>query len=170
MRVSETSVRVLGEDEWPRYREFRLRALKESPEAFVADYATEAEYDDDFWQLRMRRSLRLLAERDGEAVGILSLRENVKLFDNAAEIFGLWVPQALRGSGVAATLVEAAAAAANNQGHGQLVYWVGTDNGRAVAFASSYGFRPTEHRRPMAHQGSDDDGDEELAMVLALGR
>lgn len=168
--MSEISVRVLGEDEWERYREFRLRALQESPEAFVADHATEAGYSQDFWRTRMRRSARLLAERDDEPVGIMSLRGNENLFDHAAEIFGLWVPQALRGSGVAARLVEAAASRANRDGHTQLVYWVGTDNGRAVAFASSYGFRPTEHRRPMAHQGSEDDGDEELAMVLALHR
>lgn len=169
-RVSEISVRVLGNEEWERYKEFRLRALKESPDGFVADYATEAEYDEALWRKRMARSARLLAEKAGEPVGILSLRKSDELFDNSAEIFGLWVPQQLRGTGIAATLVEAAAAAANAEGHTQLVYWVGTDNGRAVAFASSYGFRPTEHRRPMAHQGTADDGDEELAMVLALSR
>lgn len=168
--MSEISVRVLGEDEWEQYKQFRLRALKESPEAFVADYDTEAAYDEDFWRARMARSVRLLAERGDEPVGILSLRGNDDLFTNAAEIFGLWVPQKLRGSGIAARLVEEAASAANRDGHTQLVYWVGTDNGRAVAFASSYGFRPTEYRRPMAHQGGEEDGDEELAMVLALHR
>ena len=96
--MSEISIRVLGEDEWEQYKEFRLRALKESPEAFVADHATEAEYEEDFWRKRMRRSARLLAERGDEAVGILSLRGNEELFGQAAEIFGLWVPQELRGS------------------------------------------------------------------------
>lgn len=170
MRVSEISVRVLGEDEWEQYKDFRLRALKESPEAFVADYETEVDYDEDFWRTRMRRSARLLAEKEAEPVGILSLRANNDLYENAAEIFGLWVPQQLRGSGIAARLVEEAALAANRDGHTQLVYWVGTDNGRAVAFASSYGFRPSGFRRPMAHQGGVEDGDEEAAMVLALSR
>ena len=32
-------VRTLAEDEWATYREVRLRALKESPEAFAADLA-----------------------------------------------------------------------------------------------------------------------------------
>ncbi|MDO5711010.1 MAG: GNAT family N-acetyltransferase [Micrococcales bacterium] len=168
--MSEISVRVLGEEEWERYKEFRLKALKESPEAFVADFDTEAAYEDKFWRKRMRRSARLLAECEDRPVGIVSLRKSQELFENSAEIFGLWVVQSLRGTGIAASLVEAAASAANAEGHTQLVYWVGTDNGRAVAFASSYGFRPTEHRRPMAQQGSDDDGDEELAMVLALSR
>ena len=45
--------------------------------------------------------------------------------------------------------------------------WVSTDNGRAVAFASGLGFRPTDSRRPM--RGSNRDGEEEIAMILPLG-
>ena len=52
-------------------------------------------------------------------------------------------------------------------GKRQLHYWVGTDNGRAVAFASGFGFRPTAERRPM-RVVSEDDGEEELAMTLPL--
>jgi hypothetical protein len=51
---------------------------------------------------------------------------------------------------------------------------VGTDNGRAVAFASGIGFRPTDFRRPMRvgttnGAAPDDDLPEEIAMVLPLG-
>ncbi len=60
----------------------------------------------------------------------------------------------------------ASLAAARGQSH--LVYWVGTENGRAVAFASGMGFRPTDYRRPMGVV-SEEDGEEEIAMVLALG-
>ena len=56
---------------------------------------------------------------------------------------------------------------AANAGKRQLIYWVGTENGRAVAFASGFGFRPTGHRRPM-RVVSEDDGEEELAMTLPL--
>ena len=44
------------------------------------------------------------------------------------------------------------------------------DNGRAVAFASSFGFRPTDDRRPMrsAYEGAEPQ--EEIALVLALGQ
>ena len=166
--MGEIDVRVLDEEDWAQYKQFRLRALEESPEAFVADLATEAEYDEQFWRTRMRRSARLLAERDGKPVGILSVRGSDQLFENAAEIFGLWVDPELRGAGVAARLVEAGTEVATAGRHTQLVYWVGTDNGRGVAFASSYGFRPTEFRRPVkVHDG---DSEEELAMVLALHR
>ena len=79
----------------------------------------------------------------------------------------LFVTPAARGTGVAAALVRAASRVAAEDGRRQLLYWVGTDNGRAVAFASSFGFRPTESRRPM-RVVSEDDGEEEVAMTLSL--
>ena len=169
MAMSEISVRALGEGDWELYRSVRLRALEESPDAFVASHDTEADQSEQFWTERMKRSQRLLAEVDGEAAGIASVGA-VADRDDAAQIFGLWVDPALRGSGVATALVKAGVKAAAEQGKSHVVYWVGTDNGRAVAFASSYGFRPTGYRRPMAHQGGEDDGDQEAAMVLALHR
>jgi hypothetical protein len=40
--MSGTPVRVLHEDDWPDYRDVRLAALQESPQAFLATYAEEA--------------------------------------------------------------------------------------------------------------------------------
>ncbi len=170
--MSDITVRALGEDEWEQYRSVRLSALEESPEAFVATVDEERSFDEAFWRQRMRRSQRLLAEQEGAPVGVASVgqaradgeRENAKV----AELFGLWVTPAARGTGVATQLVQAGADAARQQGRSHLAYWVGADNGRAVAFASGFGFRPTDSRRPMRVKGSDDDEDE-IAMVLPLG-
>lgn len=169
--MSEISVRVLGEDEWQTYREIRLRALRESPGAFVADLATERDYDEKLWRERMNRASRLLVLKDDEPVGIVSVRRDGELFEQAAELFGLWIVPELRGEGLAAALLVRASEVAEKLGARQLVYWVGTDNGRAVAFASSYGFRPTEHRRDPETDDARSEGiDQELAMVLALRR
>jgi len=69
----EIAVRVLDESEWPLYRDVRLRALAESPDAFTATLADEAARDDQFWRDRMTRSYRLLAERGSASQGIVSL-------------------------------------------------------------------------------------------------
>ncbi|MGG5259164.1 N-acetyltransferase family protein [Phycicoccus avicenniae] len=165
--MSDITVRPLDVEEWERFRAVRLTALAESPEAFVASHAEEEAEPEDFWRARMQRSTRLLAERDGEAVGIASVGEVGEDKPEAAQLFGLWVRPEARGSGVAAALVRAGAHVAAEQGRTQLYYWVGTDNGRAVAFASSFGFRPTGSRRPM-RVVSEDDGEEEVAMTLPL--
>jgi GNAT superfamily N-acetyltransferase len=165
--MTDITVRPLGVDDWERYRSVRLVALQESPDAFVASYEEESAQDEEFWRARMQRSTRLLAERDGEAVGIASVGPADGDQPEAAQLFGLWVHPEARGTGVATELVRAGARAAADDGKRQLLYWVGTDNGRAVAFASGFGFRPTAHRRPM-RVVSEDDGEEELAMTLPL--
>jgi GNAT superfamily N-acetyltransferase len=166
--MSEITVRSLGEDDWEDYRSVRLSALRESPEAFVATIQEEEAYDESFWRQRMQRSARLVAEIDGRAVGVVSIGTAQTSDSSAGELFGLWVRPDSRGAGVATRLVKDGAALAASRGHTHLVYWVGTENGRAVAFASGMGFRPTDYRRPMGVV-SEEDGEEEIAMVLALG-
>ena len=166
--MSDITVRRLGEDEWEQYKTARLSALEESPEAFAASVEDERAYDEEFWRTRLRRSQRLLAEVEGATVGIVSVGLAQEGNDRVAEIFGLWVTPAARGTGVATQLVHAGADEARAQGRSHLAYWVGSDNGRAVAFASGCGFRPTDSRRPMRVQNGDDEEDE-VAMVLPLG-
>jgi hypothetical protein len=64
--------------------------------------------------------------------------------------------------------VEAGVRQARQDSFDFVIYWVGTDNGRAVAFASSYGFRPTDGRRPMQTSNGDEPEDE-MAMIYPLG-
>lgn len=164
--MSDITVRTLTEDEWEQYRAVRLSALEESPEAFAATIEEERGYDEELWRDRMRRSRRLVAEREGEAVGVASLGRHSEN-ERVAELFGLWVAPTARGAGVASQLVQAGADVARAQRSTHLAYWVSTENGRAVAFASGFGFRPTDSRRPMRVRASD--AEEEIAMVLPLG-
>jgi ribosomal protein S18 acetylase RimI-like enzyme len=166
--MSEINVRALGEDDWQQYRDIRLAALREAPEAFVATREQEEAFDEKMWRERLRRTRRLVAERDGSPLGVVSLGQAQEPYAGAGELFGLWVAPEARGTGVAWKLVEAGAAQALLDGRSHLSYWVGTDNGRAVAFASSFGFRPGATRRPM-RVTNEEDGAEEMAMVLPLG-
>jgi ribosomal protein S18 acetylase RimI-like enzyme len=182
--MTDVRVRTLGEEDWQEFKAIRLAALRDSPDAFAANADDEEGLEEDFWRLRMRRSVRIVAlrvEGDGEAevaggrpVGVVSLGEGKDEEGRVAEIFGLWVAPDARGTGVATRLVEASADRARHDGRTHVSYWVGTDNGRAVAFASGIGFRPTDFRRPMrltpGNGGGDPDVDEEeIAMVLPLG-
>ncbi len=165
--MTEITVRELEESDWEEYRAVRLTALQDSPDAFVATYAEESDYGEDRWRERMRRSQRLVAERDGDPIGVASVGQASDGSEDKAELFGLWVRPEARGSGVATALVSAGAKVARERGNSQLMYWVGSDNGRAVAFASGFGFRPTGLRRAM-RVVSEEDGEEEVAMTLPL--
>ncbi|MDN5797959.1 MAG: GNAT family N-acetyltransferase [Intrasporangium sp.] len=167
--MSELTVRALTEEDWAAYRAVRLEGLRESPEAFVASLEEESALGESVWRERMNRSVRLIAEQDDRAVGVVSVGQAETAQEgDAGEIFALWVAPDRRGSGVASALVRRAAAQARESGRRHVVYWVGTENGRAVAFASGMGFRPTDYRRPM-RVVSEEDGEQEIAMVLPLG-
>jgi ribosomal protein S18 acetylase RimI-like enzyme len=166
--MSEITVRSLGEEDWQQYRDIRLMALRESPGAFVATADQEAALDEHEWRDRMRRARRLVAGRDGAPLGVVSVGQGDPELPCTGELFGLWVAPEGRGTRVAWKLVEAGAAQALADGHKNLGYWVGTSNGPAVAFASSFGFRPTGTRRPM-RVANETDGTEEMVMVLPLG-
>ncbi|MBC7638703.1 MAG: GNAT family N-acetyltransferase [Rhodoferax sp.] len=165
--MSDVTVRALGPEDWQAYRELRLRALAEAPTAFTNTTEQEQGFDEALWRARMTRSTRLLASADdtaegGAAVGIVSVGQAEP---DVAELFGMWVVPSSRGAGVAWRLMEAATEHARVQGRRALQAWVSTDNGRAVAFFSSYGFRPSDQRRPMTNDASL----QELAMVLPIG-
>lgn len=166
--MSEINVRALGEDDWQQYRDIRLAALDDSPEAFVGTVQQESVLDEPGWRERMRRARRLVADLDGKPAGVVCLGHGDPDLPSTGELFGLWVAPHGRGTGVAWKLVEAGAAQALADGHRNIGYWVGTDNGPAVAFASSFGFRPTGTRRPMRVQ-NETEGAEEIVMVLPLG-
>ena len=161
--MSDLSVRALEGDDWQVFRQIRLAALQDAPEAFASSYGEERDLDEEFWRLRLGRSSRLLAELDDEPVGIVSVGRAGE--DDVAELFGMWVVPSQRGRGVAWQLTQAAAEHARGQGRRAVKLWVSTDNGRAVAFFSSYGFRPGSERRPM----TNDPATQEIAMVLPLG-
>ena len=164
--MAQITVRVLNESNWPLYRDVRLRALEESPASFSAQLADEVDQDEQFWRDRMNRYHQLLAERDGRPQGIASLGPYAAE-PSAGEIFGLYVVPEARSTGVSWRLVEAAAALASREGHRQLYYWVGIDNGRAIGFAKNFGFRSTGARRP-SRESDLALGDSETALVLSL--
>ncbi|GGB42560.1 N-acetyltransferase [Flexivirga endophytica] len=168
--MTDITVRALGDEEWQVYRDVRLTALREAPDAFAASVSQEEKFDDELWQARIKRSRRLVAEDGDKIVGVVSVGSKPGNDERVSELFGLWVDPELRGKGVAWKLVDAGVRQARQDSYDFVLYWVGTDNGRAVAFASSFGFRPTDGRRAMQSEAEDDaSSEDEMAMVYPLG-
>lgn len=164
----DIDVRILDASEWELYREVRLAALRDAPDAFVARFEDESSHGEEFWRERMVRADRIIATRADEPVGLVCLG----LHDEdpeTGEVFGLWTAPTLRGQRVAWKLVSTASRKAVEDGRRLLYFWAGSDNAAAVGFASSFGFRPTAERRPVrVADGATDKEADEVAMVLPL--
>jgi len=166
--MSDIKVRLLNDDEWQLFREVRLAALRDAPEAFVASVEDEESRSEGYWRERMSRARRIIAEREDGPVGVVCLG----LHDGdseTGEVFGLWTAPTVRGARVAWGLVSTAAQKAAEDGCRLLYFWAGSDNASAVGFASSFGFRPTAERRPVrVADGATEKDADEVAMVLPL--
>lgn len=161
--MSQIAARALTEAQWSEYRSIRHAALRESPEAFSSRYAEESEHVEPRWRASMHRAHRLLAERDSIPTGVVSVGPS-RVDGHFADLYGLWVEPTTRNTGIAWRLVEAACEQALTDGWRYLDYWVGAQNGRAIGFATNFGFRVTSRRRT-ARLPSEELGDQEIALI-----
>jgi len=163
----DLTVRVLGHEDWPLYRDVRLAALRDSPGALRGSSDEEASADEDHWRIQMTAARRLVVERDGRVCGTVSVGR-FSAEPGTADLSGLWVDPSARSTGAAGRLVDTAVTLAAAEGLKRMYYWVGTENARAIGFAISFGFRVTSHRRVVAGSGDVVADNTEIALVLPL--
>lgn len=104
------SVRPWSSEEWRAYRDLRLRALSDSPDAFGSTLEREQARPDTDWQDRLTRGdasrldLPLVAERNGEPVGMAWVKiDEADL--TAASVYQMWVDPEHRGAGLGLQLI-----------------------------------------------------------------
>lgn len=137
---TSVEVSLLSKDEWERLRDIRLRALKENPEAFGADFNEVQSRSKKDWLKDYNKEDYLVASINGTDVGMLYIE--VLNGDHGATcwIGGCWTDPAYRGKGVMRALfnyIDKNAAAKNwtRQGLG-----VWTDNYSAIKAYEFLGF------------------------------
>lgn len=105
-----TRVFALDPDDWPIWRELRLRALEDAPEAFGSTLADVLERDTErHWRAGVSAPMvPFVAEHDGvpAAMGRLMVPES---HDAPVELISVWVAPEHRGRGVGRALITAAA-------------------------------------------------------------
>jgi GNAT superfamily N-acetyltransferase len=140
-------VRLLEADEWPLWRDLRIRATHDSPDAFRDTLDHEVAHPDSHWEDIIRatvehpRGTLLIAVSDDEAVGILFGR--IDADETRADVGAMWVDPRARGVGVGGALLDTAIVWASDYGASRLVLWVTDGNTAAERLYASRGLTRT---------------------------
>jgi GNAT superfamily N-acetyltransferase len=145
-------VRPFLAQEWRTYRDLRLRALAESPDAFGGTLGVEEKRAEDEWADRLVSgsdhlwNLPLLAEVAGEPIGLAWGRID-KSNPDVANVYQMWVAPTHRGLGAGRLLLEA------------IIAWATAAKVRRVALSVTCG--DSSARRVYVHAGFTPVGDPE---------
>ena len=140
-------IRPLEAHEWSLWRDLRIRAVRDSPDAFRPTLDEELAHDDGWWEDIVRRTVEhprgtlLVAEVESKPVGMLFARSDPD--ESKAEVGAMWVDSAARGLGVGGAMLDAAIAWAHGRGVGTMTLWVTDGNAAAERLYADRGFTPT---------------------------
>lgn len=100
----------LEPSEWQMYKELRLKALRDSPQAFLSTYEESVKIPDEKWQFRLQEA------KEGETGWLMFARNKEKLVgmmgafrkevSDIATIVGVYVIRKERGKGIAKKLIN----------------------------------------------------------------
>ena len=136
-------------EEWQAYRDLRLRALREDPQAFSSTYATAMESPEETWKRRLEEARKgergwlLFAREQGRLVGMIGAYVEENATDTVT-IVSVYVPKEERGKGISAGLMESVLQRLSRKPslkRAQLA--VNKDQAAALTLYKKFGFRQT---------------------------
>jgi GNAT superfamily N-acetyltransferase len=131
------TIATLCPDDWTRWRDMRLSALREAPEAFCASLSDWEHQGEQRWRDRLADvSVNFIALLDGRDAGMVSAMAS----DQEVELLSMWVAPFARGKSVGDELVSAVITWSESQQAPRLILRVLDGNHRAVTLYSRHGF------------------------------
>jgi ribosomal protein S18 acetylase RimI-like enzyme len=158
-------IKLLAPDDWRMLRDIRLHALQDSPDLFLASYATESGHDEAYWRSEFGRGDWNIAIDQGRSVGLLGCTLDAGVPGGRHYLEYLWVAPEWRNKGVARALLMHVLDRLRASGVRTAFLWVLDGNDAAVALYKSVGFVSSGHSQPLA----DRPGRSEERMEQDLG-
>ena len=148
-----TEVHIIQPAQWLAYRDIRLAALQEAPDAFGSTYAESILYTDAQWQGRLQDlnpatdlPMTILDEGSFVCLGWARIEQPDLL---VANLYSMWVAPSHRGRGLGRDLVNAAIDWAKAKGMERLELDVTLGNNAAESLYLSMGFVPVGDPVPL---------------------
>lgn len=151
--MKDVLIRTIGPEEWRNYREVRLRALRESPDAFSSQWKDGVRISEEEWAARLARvdsglDLPLAAVTGDTFNGLLWAR--IEADDKSrAQLYQMWVAPELRGAGSGKRMIETALAWLKTQGVTRVMLGVTCGDRPARRLYERMGFVPVGETEPL---------------------
>jgi RimJ/RimL family protein N-acetyltransferase len=148
------AIRPVRPEEWRRWRETRLRMLRDDADFFATRYEDMVREPDTTWQEWVAEAAAgdqktlFVAEENGEWLGVVGAFARVNPLE--VQLISMWVGPQARGRGVARDLIRAVARWTQERGSERVVLFVQEANEPAQRLYERAGFRPTGDRAPVA--------------------
>ena len=147
-------VREFRAEEWRLFRELRLRALADSPDAFAETVAEAEARSDAEWRELLRgvcaspAHVLFVAERAAHAIGMVFGRLDAAA-PALAHLGAMWVDPAERRFGAGRALVGAVTSWASERGARAVELRVAEGNAPAELLYANAGFARSDERAPL---------------------
>jgi GNAT superfamily N-acetyltransferase len=151
--LAELVIQRLAAGDWAAFREIRLAALRDAPEAFGSTAADAQRLGEEEWRRRLEQRAVFLVEVSSQRVGLAAGIGGEQ--PGEAELVSMWVAPAWRGHGAGDRLVEAVLAWAEGEGFLTVHLWVAQGNARAERLYARHGFAATGRVQPMGGERFD---------------
>jgi ribosomal protein S18 acetylase RimI-like enzyme len=149
-------IRQTDGDDWQLLREVRLRALADSPDAFLETVEQTSAFPESVWRTRAAQSETQACFLCEDGTGMVSCF----VADDPTTLFlvAMWVAVERRGSGVARDLVERVVDWAREHGAARVSLSVEPGNDRAARLYEKCGFTETDDPPPFPYEPRPDNG------------
>ena len=151
--MAELVIQRLAAGDWAAFREIRLAALRDAPEAFGSTAAEAQRLGEEEWRRRLEQRAIFVVEVSSQRVGLAAGVGGDQRGE--AELVSMWVAPAWRGQGAGDRLVEAVLAWAADEGFLTVHLWVAQGNARAERLYARHGFAATGRVQPMGGERFD---------------
>lgn len=100
-------IKQLNKNDWREWKEIRLEALNKSPDSFVSSFEEEDKTPDNMWAEQLENSIKFGYFINDEIVGCSGLLiEKATKISHTGSLFGMYVKDDFRGSGIGFDLVN----------------------------------------------------------------
>jgi ribosomal protein S18 acetylase RimI-like enzyme len=150
---STLELQLLEPADWGMLRAARLRALRDSPDAFASTYARESGWGESEWRQMFTAATWVIAHESDTVIG---LARSVQELERPAvrHVECAWVAPTHRRRGVFRALLYALTEMeCRTAGVTYLLLWVLEDNFAAQRTYEALGFRPTGRRQFLSAAG-----------------